>query len=447
MTEFGITPHQIFKNDTNKRLNYYEIKSKKDMFVNMTEILRKKEEKNLEIINEIQINEEDKKNKFITYKILMNKKGEDDNKKKLYILDNLNRIIKQFKIEQISKNINNNNNNLTEKKILKLTDNKKELKLFIPKNRLNELEEYTPIIIYNKGHCLALGGFWNGSILIENILYENNEKKEKVEKIETKIYYTKDKAPITHIIIDENEIFMLCGNNIGTVYVYIIDNKEKNVLHLYKILYDNNSPMSSLYYEEKLNVLLTCFNDGICNIYATPKYKLVNSFSLNNLVKDDRSLSSNISLISSSPLPCIIFYFKKRNSLCVCSINGHFIKEKEINYEITNHNDIKKYTDNQFIDYLLILDKNNRFIYIYNIIDLQEIMKGHLKDNYPIDFILSKDFDNLFVLVKSQKEKDNKDENNRYKILIMKNTKILKLTQEGEKKASAHIIEEETKKE
>ena len=53
----------------------------------------------------------------------------------------------------------------------------------------------------------------------------------------------------------------------------------------------------------------------------------------------------------------------------------------------------------------------------------------------------------IVIDVDSVNKKDNKDENNRYKILIMKNTKILKLTQEGEKKASAHIIEEETKKE
>ena len=455
MVEFGITPHQIFKNDTSKRLNYNEIKTKKDLFVNMTEILKKKEEKNLEIINELQINDEDKKNnKFIPVKLFLNnKKGEDDDKKKLYIIDNINGIIKQFKIEQISKTKNvNNNNNLPEKKIIKLTDNKKELKLFIPKNRLNDSEENTPIVLYNKGHCIALGGFWNGSILIENILYENNNnKKEKIEKIETKIYYTKDKMPITHIIIDENEIFMLCGNNIGTTYVYIIDNKEKNLLHLYKTLYDDYTPMASLFYENKLNMFITCFKDGICNLYITPKFKLVNSFKLKNLVNDKKNLFSNISLISSSPLPSIIFYLKQRSSLCLCSINGHFIKEKKIDYEIMNNNCVKKFTDNQFIDYLLVVDKKNMLIFIYNIIDLEVVLKGDLKDNYPIDFILSKYFDNLFVLVEAkknkEKEKDNKDENIGYKILIMKNTKIPKLNQEGDKKALGHLNEEETKKE
>ena len=116
-----------------------------------------------------------------------------------------------------------------------------------------------------------------------------------------------------------------------------------------------------------------------------------------------------------------------------------------------NNNCVKKFTDNQFIDYLLVVDKKNMFVFIYNIIDLQVVLKGDLNDNYPIDFILSKYFDNLFVLVEAkknkEKEKDNKDENIGYKILIMKNTKIPKLNQEGDKKALGHLNEEETKKE
>ena len=55
-----------------------------------------------------------------------------------------------------------------------------------------------------------------------------------------------------------------------------------------------------------------------------------------------------------------------------------------------NYNCVKKFTDNQFIDYLLVVDKKNMFIFIYNIIDLQVVLKGDLNDNYPIDFILSK---------------------------------------------------------
>ena len=450
MVEFGITPHQIFKSEANKRLGYNELKNKKDMFANMTEILKKQEEKNLEIINELQLNEEDKNINFIPFEIFLNKKGDDEDKKKLYVLDNANGVIKTLKIEQVQKKIgvNINNNSLTEnktaKKILKLTDLKRDANLYIPKNRLNNAGENTPSVLYNKGHCIALGGFWNGSILIENILVDIN-KKDKGEKIETKIYYTKDIAPITHILIDENEIFMLCGNNVGTIYIYIIDNKEKNVLHPYKILYDNFSPMSSLAFDEKLNIFISCFKDGICNLYTTPQCKLVNSFKLKNIVKNENILFANISLISSSPLPCFIFYFKQRSSLCVVSVNGHFIKEQKIDYEIINHNYIKKFTDNQFIDYLIILDQTNQFVLIYNIIDLQIIMKGDIKNYILMDFTISKDFDNLFVLAKPKNENNKEEKNNEYKILILKNTNISKINSEIEKKAAqTHVNEEET---
>ena len=152
----------------------------------------------------------------------------------------------------------------------------------------------------------------------------------------------------------------------------------------------------------------------------------------------------NISLISSAPLPCFIFYFKSRNSLCVCSINGHFIKEQKIDYEIKD-NCIKKFTDNQFNDYLLIIDQKDEVVNIYNIIDLQIVMTGQIKNYSVIDFIYTKDFDNLFVLVKSKNEKEKEKES--YKILIMKNTKIPKINQDLDKKIVQNNNEEEINKE
>ena len=159
------------------------------MFVNLTEILKKNEEKNIEIINELELNKDDKNNIFIPVKIYINQKDEDD-KKKLYVLDNYNGIIKSLKIEQIQKKIspvNNNNNqenntnNKISKKNLKLVDFKKDIKIFIPKNRLNIFNNINiPSVFYNKGHCIALGGFWNGNILIESIIEDN--KKDKIEK-------------------------------------------------------------------------------------------------------------------------------------------------------------------------------------------------------------------------------------------------------------------------
>ena len=379
-------------------------------------------------------------------KIYMNQKDEED-KKKLYVLDNLNGIIKSLKIEQIQKkissvnNINNQDNSKISKKILQLVDNNKDIKIFVSKNRLNIFNNIDiPSVFYNKGLCIALGGFWNGNILVENIIKDC--KKDKNEKIETKIYSTNGKARITHIIIDPNEIFMLCGNNLGTIYIYIIDSKEKSKLHLYHTLYDHYSPICSLAFDEKLNIFITCSKDGFCNLYATPQYKLVNSFNLKNLINSENSIYANISLISSAPLPCFIFYFKSRNSLCVCSINGHFIKEQKLYYEI-KHNCIKKFTDNQFNDYLLIMDQKNEVINVYNIIDLQIVMTGQIKNYFVIDFIFAKDFDNLFVLAKPKNEEGQES----YKILIMKNTKMPKINQDLEKKIAQTDNEEEINKE
>ena len=46
MVEFGVTPNQIFKNDTNKRKLYSELKNQKQLLYNTTEAI-KKGEKNL----------------------------------------------------------------------------------------------------------------------------------------------------------------------------------------------------------------------------------------------------------------------------------------------------------------------------------------------------------------------------------------------------------------
>ena len=58
-------------------------------------------------------------------------------------------------------------------------------------------------------------------------------------------------------------------------------------------------------------------------------------------------------------------------------------------------------------------------------------MTGQIKNYLVIDFIYTKDFDNLFVLVKSKNEKEKEKES--YKILIMKNTKMPKINQEDKK--------------
>ena len=455
MVEFGVTPHQILKYDSNKRINYNELKCKRNLFPNITEIIRKNDEKNLEITKVIPVQNEDMTiNKHITpIKIFLHQKKEDDEEKiKIYIL-NEEGYIKILKNEQQLNKLNpmpyrkilsskNLDFNFSEEKIIveklskkisKIPNPDKKINLFLPRYRNNSKK--TPNIFFNKGHCLALGGFWNGNILIENISSQTSSKnKEKNDYPETKIYSTKEYSPITHIIIDEHEIYAICGNILGTIFVYTINQDDKLDWRLYKVIYDHFSPITSLCINDNLNIFISCSKSGYCMLYSIPKFKLVNSFKLKNIINqngfsnnENISLYPHISLISSSSLPCLIFYFKQINSLAVFSINGRFLNELKIDLDISP-NEIKIFTDRQFIDYMIIFNNKNESIEIYSIIDLKKVMSWPIKNYIFIDFIFTKEIDSIFALVNcKESDEDIYDENEcMYKILVLKSSNILK---------------------
>ena len=450
MVEFGVTPHQILKNEAYKKINYNDLKCKRSLFPNITEIVKKNEEKVIEIYKEIEIENENRKSKsliqnIIPIKIFLHQKNDEGGeKRKIYVFNEggLIKIIKnqnQFNQPAASRRIISSKNlhyefNIEDKiqieskikKSLKSQNSKKEVNLLIPKYRINSIK--IPNVFFNKGHCIALGGFWNGDILVETITSQS--KKDKNEKngfIETKIYNTKENSPITHLIFDEKEIYAICANILGTIFVFTINQTDKTDWHLYKVVYGHFSPITSLFISENLNTFISCSKTGYCMLYTLPNYKLVNSFKLKNIINnsinnENLSIYADIALISSSPLPCIIFYFRLRKSLALISINGHFIKEQTIDFDIIE-NGIKIFTDRQFIDYLIIFNQKNESIEIYNIIDLKLILNWPIKNYIFIDFTFSKELDSIFVLVncKTKIEKKNKeDENSNYKILVLK---------------------------
>jgi hypothetical protein len=436
-------------------MNYNELKTKRLLFPNITEIIKKNEEKNKNLEQSYEIKVENteknnnKNNNLTPIKLyLHDKKEEQGEKSEIYVLSEEG-IIKSLSSTSSltvikrriisSNNLSNNYNDeklekRSSKKLQKNSELKNDITLFLPKYRINNTE--SPSIFFNKGDCIALGGFWNGDILIENISVLN--KKDKNYYPETRIYSTREYSPITHIVIDENEIFAICGNVFGSVFVYVIDEKDKTIWNLYKVIYDNFSPITSIDINKTLNIFIVCDKDGYCMVYTLPKCKLINSFKLKNILYQNNSINNeglslfaNISIISSSPLPCIIFYFKSKSSLAVLSINGHLIKEKEINLNI-NTNSIKIFSDRQFIDYLIIFNPKSESIDLYNIIDLQMIKTWAINNYKFIDFIFSKKLDIIYILVKSNEEQENGKGNNnnkqKYNILVLKDANNLKTT-------------------
>ena len=452
MVEFGVTPQQIFKNDTYKRMNYNELKCKRNLFPNITEIIKKNEEKNMEITNEISTqNESGKINENVgvtPIKIYLHQKNEDEGeKRKIFILNEEGNIkILKTELQQqtpvafrrilSSKNldfdfsgekIRENIEKKISKKIPKLSNSEEEMNIFLPRYRINS--ENAPNVFFDKGHCIALGGFWNGHILIENLSSQlKNDKNEKNDYPQIKIYRTREYSPITHIIIDESEIYAICGNILGTIFVFTLNQNDKIDWYLYRVIYDHFSPITSLCINEKLNIFTSCSKSGYCMIYAIPKFKLVNSFKLKNITNmnwynnnDIISLYANISLLSSSPLPCIIFYFKSRNSLAVLSINGHFIKQR--NDLDISPNGMKIFTDHQFIDYIIVFNNKKESIEIYNIIDLEIIMTWPIKNYIFIDFIFTKEMDSIYIFAKKKLSiEEIDDDENTFKILVLKSS-------------------------
>ena len=313
----------------------------------------------------------------VPYKIEYSELGKD--KTRIYAVTQdkikvFRRITEKVQVKKTggNNNENSNDNDNKDEYIMKLNmEQKKEIKLNSPRYRIENSKG--PIVFYNNGRNVSLGGYWNWNILEQN-LEENEDKKIKVKN--TSIHFTYENSPIIKMVKDKSDTFVICGNTLGKIYIFIINQNNKSEWTLYKKIKDHYSEITSLSINENLNIFISCSRDGYCMIYTLPDCKLINSFRItNNLFNENKNDNNsenifypNISIISNTPLPLIIFYIESRNSLSVFSINGHFIKEEKIDFKI-NENGIKKYTDSQFKDYLLIYNPNKNCIEVYNIID------------------------------------------------------------------------------
>jgi len=304
----------------------------------------------------------------------------------------------------------------------------------------------SPSIIYDRGNYIALGGFWNGEIIINKL--DDNDKGKKNKNLKyINIVSTGKMSPINIMKIDESESFVICSNKMGCVFIYTINKNFKLEWNLFKIIHDNQKEITSLDLNENLNIFITCDKDGFNNLYTFPQCKLFNSYKLkenqlpsntslndnntlvtrsesnNNLNLTQNEMYADIVIISHNPLPCIIFYIHAKKCLCVFSINFHFINAK-YNIEVVP-NGIKKYSDYFRKDYLFIYNKNLKQIDIYDIINLNVVLKSSKFEYTFVDFCFSKEMEHALIMVKIEDEKkleNSKDKNNsklNYKILML----------------------------
>jgi hypothetical protein len=266
-------------------------------------------------------------------------------------------------------------------------------------------------------------------------LIENFNDLKKLRNKKTNVVKTGENSPITKIIIDRTETYSICCNLEGTVFVYIIDPNDQLNWNLHKKINEGQGEISSIALNEVLSIFIVCFKNGYCMVYTFPNCNLINSFRIgekdfnNNQLINQENKESNmeieaniyypdITFISSSPLPCFVFYIKKRKSLCVYSINAHFIKEAFLGYDITE-NGIKKYTDHYFRDYLFIYNSIKNAIDVHRFIDLELVITSPEIDNQFVDFQFTKDLDYAFILTKVKQKAEDKSSLT-HKLLLLK---------------------------
>ena len=422
MLEFGVTPNQIFKGDTSQRRIDLEKNIKNQIFFNILKERKKYKEGNktrlkLEEINgEIKGDIKKEFNKIYYFPKDNNYENIRKNNFEIYILNddyfkiNLRKTDKQINKEEQDITVINDEaipndifNYITIKTIeLKQKDN---IQLINFKHEINN-NKMQPKVWLNNGSILVKGGYWNGNIIIQNFVKDRDNhtiSKELINNIY--VYTTTEYSPITKIIVDKNETFVICGNENGTIYIFSIDIKNKLNWTIDKIINDHNSPIRAIAIHENLNIAIICSENGLCMLYTLPDFKLYNSFiigkdDIDNI--NDEILSPDFVLISDSPLPCFVFYINNKKSLYFYSINGKLLSKHALNYEL-NENSIKLYRDYQFCDYLVLYNSEKKVFELRSLIEFELIGVSPVMNDFDfIDFTFSFDLEHILVFGKNE---------------------------------------------
>ena len=221
------------------------------------------------------------------------------------------------------------------------------------------------------------------------------------------------------MIINELETIVICSNSEGNIFVYSIDLKDKFEWSYLASIDEGQGEIISMALNETLDIFITCSINGYFMMYTLPDCKLFNSFIIEK--SNNKKLYADIIIISESPLPCFVLYSKQDKTLYSYSINGTLLHSNLLGFEM-GENEIKKFTDISFNNYLFIYNKNGHSIDILEIYGLKQYISIPLYDKEFIDFTFDNNYDSIFILVREKKnENDNKknDIKGTLKILII----------------------------
>ena len=306
LVEFGLTPHQINKQ------KFVSRKQKDNKNKTISESWREKQP----TINQFE------NKKINDFKILKIKFIDDENI--IVILNNYQYI--QYEIIQNIRFNSHVKNYIKKDQISKLN--------FLEINNSKIINNTFPIIIYEKGTYIARGGYLDGRIIVTQLNNKNKSKSPNNAESSIINYFEiinpMDKSPIVALIINKNQKIILSGSYLGSVVIY--SNKKKTWKKKAQVNDHLNMPITSLFFNDILNLWGSASYDGYVNIYTFPSNKKISSIKV-----DSNGLYADFLFIISSPLPSFVIYCKNNFCFYSYSLIGKLIcKDYEINSEISS---------------------------------------------------------------------------------------------------------------
>lgn len=246
-------------------------------------------------------------------------------------------------------------------------------------------------LIYEKDNKIIIGGLFDGSLIESSTGKEAVDhyllfSKEEVKKNSKEYLKRFDYSPIVYLVMNKDENSLFCGTQNGSIIN--LRRKPKSNWEFTLSKQAHTKAISSLYINEILNVLASSSYDGYVHLYTLPNVKLFRSIYIENFTID-------YTLISASPVPCIVVYSKKIGKFKVFGINGNSIEIKKSKKDEANEKEgiIESksiyspfiYTSYNFCDYL-IYGNNKGEVVIKKLPFLKTKIKSNIQcDNSEIE--------------------------------------------------------------
>ena len=349
LIEIGVTPLQIFSNDTKQQMDKKQCLEKSSIYLNAKgNFIYENKKLTCKIMKSNNFNK-------IIKKFYENEKHYKNKKNSLDKNDFGNlRIIKMAQIEHNNIKIYTNTNHWYN---IKYSSNSKDLSpeestpIEVDNNSSKYSNSYKindndfPLVIYDNWRYLLKGGFWDGRIEFNNLI--SDQKEESLSNTIFNIFG----CCITVMEMTKNENYLLCGTKEGLLLYLNID---KAKIKLKNNLFIHSKPIISISINDELNMFATSSKDGYIMLFTLPSFNLIRSIYIPSLFKDESEFiyADNV-FLSNFPLPSITVFINKKKMFKTFTINGHFMQDLKEEEEINNIKHPIVFTSFEYQDYLI----------------------------------------------------------------------------------------------